>query len=1123
MGMYKPTREKFWMAGLSSLGGLSLTAVMGLVLTGIFGATHLKAQSIFGTITGTITDTSGGILRNATVTATLVATSQQFTAKTNELGIYNVPNLKDGTYRMEVQAPGFKKAVLPEVVLTPRQQLREDVSLELGDVKQETVVSADPGLINTDSANLTDILTTHDLDSGPLLVTYASLYNSFAVTSIYGPATEGTNPSFAGSRLGQYNVTFDGANTMGGGDQSVGVNLMNNVLWMQEAKAEYVNNSAEFGQLAQIDVVVKSGTNDLHGQVFDYYEDDGLTAARDFFASGSPRGIIQFYGFDVGGPVYLPKVYNGKQHKTYFYLSYEHQHYATLANFDASVPTAAMRAGDFSSLGVPIKNPFTGAVYSNGIIPQSAINPVSKALQNTFWPLPNYGDPNVYANENYRSTVLGPPSTVRQPVGRIDQAFGDKNYLFGSFIYASEKFIIPPSLPVTGYTDYARPEKVYNIAYSHIFTPALVNEFRFGGGSDIVKFQPPWGSGTQYDQSLGISGLAPGIPSTIPGYPQVSFTSIGITPIQTVYNLYRVVLASQHWSDTVSYFRGRHSMKFGGEIGRYWEYILSASPNLFGSATFAPQYSAVGSANPNPYLAYADFLFGAPSKVARAYAPAAQEPTRNTQAFFVTDTWKATSKLTVNMGLRYELASPWGTANGAMSEFDPARAAIVVPQSGLSLVSPLMPTGYVPVITTSAAGLPSNFIRTDKHEFGPRIGLAFRPFGDKTVFRAGYGIFYNVTPAEPTYADVPFTIAQPAYTNTANTPTVAFPQIFPASGTSGPSTVNLPTFLNPNLTMPYSQQWNATIEREQGGFALRASVVGTYTRHMIYSTNLNSPAVDSNLFINKPRPFQLYPAIGELLNGANHNYNGLNLALTRRMKGGLQWETQFTWAKDMGDDVSPEDPFSLSRERAPDAGTPKFRFTNNVVYELPLGRGKALLRNAPLPVDKVFGGWQLTVMYFAGSGDYYTPTVTIPDPTGTFYTDSATRAIVTIRPDQLTSSSLSNPSIYNWFKTAAYANPPIGRFGNSARSTVVGPGMNFWNAAVEKWVTFSDNARVPRLRLDMYSDNIFNHPNFGPPGLNISDPSSAGIITYTGGPGNNSFGGLPNVARLVNFSARIVW
>ncbi|MCC6362800.1 MAG: carboxypeptidase regulatory-like domain-containing protein [Bryobacterales bacterium] len=1081
-------------------------------ITLLLGALRLPAQSTFATITGTVTDSTGATVPGVAVTATHLTTNLTASARTNEAGVYTLANLREGDYRLEAKAAGFSDITVDGISLLVRQLRRVDLTLQVASARQSIEVSAAPSLIETDTAKISSTRTARDYNSLPLRAQASSPYGFFSISSMFAVPKGTTTISFAGGGNGEASWSYDGAIGDNGQGGSFG-NILN-LEWIQEVKMDYVNNSAEYGSMAQIGVVGKSGTNDLHGSAFDYYS-TSMFNARSVFATERASGVSHMLGFNVGGPVYIPKIYNGRN-RTFFLINAQITTGGpTGRTFFTTVPTQAMRSGSF---GTPIRNPLTDAVYMDGRIPASAISPVAKLIQERFYPLPNFGNTDSALSPNFNQTVSQPFWPDTSPMMRLDQRFGGKDYAYATYVVDQFRvWNLEGNLPTFGTRKQLRQMKVLNLTYSHTFRPTLLNELRFSHASDLNNFEGPV-NGPQQVAALGLQGLSPDLPS-VGGLLNVSFVGLPVQGLSQI-SANRGGPKAQHFQDQVSYFHGKHGIKFGGVIGRYFPTQTSAGTCLFGCVTFANTYTKVAGIS-NSGSAYADFLFGVPTSATINAAPLTVALRRWAESIYITDNWKISSRLTLDLGLRYEYAGAWTEANGLLSIFDPSRGSIVVPEGSQSKISPLMPASYVPIITANTAGLPNSLINGDKNNFAPRIGIAWRPFGNNTVFRGGYGIYYNSIASQPTAANVPFSIAIPTFTNTTPSPSLVLPQVFPAAAASGPKTVGLPSAINPNIKIPYTQQVSLTIEHQRWGFGWRASYVGTFGRQILFGYNFNSPAVDGQLFINKPRPFPNYPGITYTINGANHNYNALSLEVRRSMASGLQLNSSFTWARDIGNNVSPENPFDLSRERGVNQSIPTARFANTLVYELPVGRGRKLLSDIPRPVNTVIGGWQISTITLMQTGQFLTPTVTIPDPAGIAYTTSANRPLVTIRPDVVGNPNIADPNVRRWFDPAAFAAPPTGRFGNSSRGLVFGPGTNVWHASLQKWFSFSDNPRVPRLRVDLHATNVFNHPNWNNPNVSITS-GQAGVITDDGGPNTGSLGDYSNT-RVMKLALRVQW
>ena len=578
----------------------------------------------------------------------------------------------------------------------------------------------------------------------------------------------------------------------------------------------------------------------------------------------------------------------------------------------------------------------------------------------------------------------------------------------------------------------------------------------------------------------------------------------------------------------MSYFHGRHSLKAGFAFRRVHAEQAKAGTALFGSVTFANTYSAVPGVAKSGN-AYADFLFGVPTRAQRDYPFSNDLTNRWAYDFFVRDTWKITPRLTADLGLRYEYHPLAVSEDGRLAVFDPASGKIAVADRGMGGVSPLVPRSYVDVVKASTLGLdPERLIATDGNDFGPRVGLAWKPFRDnRTVVRSGFGIYYDVDPPDLSGAAAPpFLVAEPAYTNTQPSPTIWLPRAYPENNTAaGPATVTLPDAINPHLRMPYSMQWNFTMEREQWDTGFKMSYVGTAGRKLTYRRDINSPVVDDRMYVDKPRPFGKYPSILYMDNGAAHNYHGFTMEAERRMKRGLMYQAAYTWARSVGDDdrgTAIENPFDRARERSVFQGIPSQRMTLMAIYELPFGKGRTFLSTTPRWLDVIAGGWQLSAIGMFQSGQWLTPSVSIPDPTGTVYTTGRNRPLVSIRPDQLRDARLQNPTIDRWFDPAAFAAPPTGRFGNGARGVVLGPGGNIWHGGLFKYVTFADNPRLPKLRVEMTGTNCFNHPNWSNPVTNLSNAVTVGSIRSAGGASSSQFADTAG-ARSMQVGLRLEW
>jgi len=1084
-----------------------------------FVGTTAQSQSTFATITGTVADSSGALVNGVKVVVKNVGTGVEMNTTSNEAGDYTVAQLIPGTYSVTASTAGFRQYAVQGIVLASFDFRRIDVTLEVGNVQTAVEVKAGASLIETETARIDD--SKEALVIKDLPFNTRSTWALMALTPNVLQAGGGSSTiRFAGSTTGQNNFAVDGITFYDGVSAQIGP--INNYLeWVQEVRLDVGNNTAEFDSLGQMTLISKTGNNGFHGSVVDYYSTP-VFLARNPFALARGTGVSHNPGFAVGGPIYLPKIYNGKD-KTFFFLSQERplgtQPPTVVTD---TLPLASWRAGDFSALSTAIYDPTNRAPFPGNIIPSARINSVAQTLQQQFYPLPNYGSPTVLQSQNFRENLIYP---FKQPdwTVRIDHRFSPKDSIFGSFRYDQQTYgnWQPTSgpLPVIGLSKNGRPTRIAGFSYTHIFTPTLLNEFRYGLAYNNIPNLPPM-NGPAEVQKLGLTGLAPNLPD-VPGLPTISFSGIALTGISESANGNPSYLNLVHsFQDNVSWFRGRHDVKMGIEVRRveYDNYVQSSA--LFGSMSFSTQYSSGGvSGQGNPY---ADFLLGLPTTSSIAYPALYQKAFRWQYAGFVQDDFKVNPKLTLYLGVRYEVLNPWQEDNNRISMFDIATGEIVVPDSALSQVSPLIPSTYVKVEGAKAAGLPESLIRADKNNFAPRLGVAYRPWGTKTVFRSGFGVYYDILPQSTTIVGVPFLINQPAFTNTFPTPTITLPQVFPSNGTGGPSTVTLPSAPNPNIKIPYSMQYNFTIEHEEWGTAFRASYIGTATRQGVWGYNYNSPLPSTVPFVNKPRPFPLYPGITYLSNGSTHDYNGLTLTAERHLANGLYFQSAFTWARDVGTDLggaSAENPFSLQRDYGVALDIPTFRFNDSMSYQLPFGKGQHFLSSASRLLNAVIGGWGMSAIYSYYSGQFLTPSWTGPDPTNTAYTTSTTPATVTIRPNEIGNPNTGPQTVQQWFNPAAFTAPSPGQFGTSAVGVIKGPHVNNWDTGLFKAFTIREHAR---LRFEMTATNVFNHNNWSNPGTNISTLASVGVITGVGGVNGSSTGDKPG-PRTLRAGVRLEW
>ncbi|MFN3323797.1 MAG: carboxypeptidase-like regulatory domain-containing protein [Bryobacteraceae bacterium] len=1068
---------------------------------------RVHGQTTFATITGNVSDQSGAAIVGSLVEATHVQSNYRYSATANEAGYYTIPQLREGDYIVRARSDGFKEFVA-RVSLAARDLRRLDIRLELGTVETVVEVSAGATLIETETARISDSKDANMLKSLPLNT--RSLWNFMAMSPNVVPGA-GATRRFAGSRANQSDAAIDGITISNNQDGTQISPLVSYIESFQEVRIDMANNTAEFGTIGMVTIISKGGSNEVHGNAFDYYQTP-FFRARNPFALERSTGIQHQPGASIGGPVVLPKLYNGKD-RTFFFYSFETSRGSALQNLlNPTVPLATWRQGDFGGVTTPVRDPMAGnAPFAGNRIPASRLNAVSLKIQDRFYPLPNFGDPNVFQAQNYREMRVRGFDPDTYWTSRIDHRFSEKAFVFGRVTWnRSHSRGFEGNLPTIGQRWQQRDTRAVNLSYTHSLKPTLINEFRWGFAyNDNPRHGPLMGR--QIVQDLGLVGLVDDLPD-IPGVFRLTFNQIALTGIdQQVWRRPGFKNFAQQFQEHLSWFHGKHTIKAGGMLNRTLFADMIASNNLFGHANFSNRFTG------HPY---ADFLLGIPTGVNRAFPPVLVERVRWATNLFITDEYKVRPNLTLNLGLRYEVMPGWNETSGRQAMFDIGSGAIVVPDGSLNLVSPLLPRGYVDLVEARQAGLPgSTLLRTDRNNLAPRIGMAWRPFGNDTVFRAGYGIFYDAVPRNVAAGGSPFVLNEPLFTNAVNAPEVIFPRVFPTTA-GGLSSVGLPAAFRPDLRIPYSMQYNATVEHQRWSTGFRLSYIGTNTRQGEWSYNINQPVGDDRLFVDKPRMFPRYPAISYFTNGAGHQYHAMAIEVERRFARGLAWQWTYTLARDIGDlerGESPEDAYNRQRERAVWENIPTHRMTGNLIYQLPVGKGKRFLSNAGRVVNGILGGWEVSTIYLLQSGQFLTPLWTGPDPTGTAFTSNRTAPNVTRRPDHFFDANLpaGQRSVTGWFNPAAFG-APANLWGSAAKGVIKGPGSNVWHAGLVKY--FDLNERM-KLRWEYIATNAMNHPNWANPNTNITTQALVGVIQGVGGVAGLDQAG-PRTGRM---SLRLEW
>ena len=1020
-------------------------------------------QEGLSTLRGTATDASGAVVPGATVTARQVLTNVVArTVTTDAQGNYEMPALKSGTYQVTATLTGFKTSVVDDVLLQSNQIKRVDITLEVGEVATQITVSAASAAIQTEEGKIaSDFKAAEQYASLPIPGNLFS--GTYAVLAVLPdvqrePGDWGT-PRFAGQGGAQVHMGQDGVKEETMNSQTV------NMESVAELKAVVVNNTADYSRVGYFDTITKSGTNDFHFEG-SYYHRNSALGARNFFEGEKAQIIYHTFNIAASGPII--------KNKTFFYALWNGERVPGHTFHLNNVPTNAMRKGDFSAIGTII-DPTTGQPFPGNTIPDSRITSVAKVVQDTLLPAPNRGDANVpvnnfdwmwnYPNDQFYADVFSV---------RIDHRLSDKNSLYGRIQTYRPKYVLSSNYPATGWTR-LRHSYSWAVTDSHVFSPNLVNSFTFGGNWDgmndnemVDGYQPA--SGADLVQKMGLQGVNKAGISSPGGSPE--FYISGYDGIYINPGGYYRSSRNFNVADSVTWAKGRHVLKLGGELRTYSNYNEMVSNENYGVFDFNGRFTGD---------AYADFLLGLPNSSTRLDPLVNRTMTSKELGLFITDTFKVTQKLTLDLGLRWDRFSSTTYDDGLMVNWDPTTGNVIVPQDAMGNISPLYPAN-INVVAGEVVPDP------DSTNFVPRIGVAYR-LDDKTVIRGGYGIFNEFLGSlSRVNGGGPFEIAE-TYTNsvTDGVPFFQMPNPFPTSLVTAEIPSQGITAYPMKTKNGQIHQFNVSVERQIGDIGVRLSYIGSRNRNMNYSIGTNIPEPSLIPFSDDRRPYPQFVDTGEYRTNGAQNYNSMSLAANRRV-GWVTFDAHWTWAHGMDNTLNTQNPYaSLYWNRDFLAS---HRVAINSMFQLPFGRGKRYGQNISPAADQIIGGWNITWVAYFQTGQYFSPSFSDADPSNTNswggYPD---RVCDGNRPaDQRSVDSL-------WFDTSCFVNPPAGRFGNSGANVLEGPGMQTHN------VTIGKNFKITeRFQFDFMTliGNIFNHPNFLAPSSDIST-ADAGIISSAQG------------------------
>jgi len=1046
------------------------------------------AQSFLGTIRGTVLDPQGQVVPGAAVVITDEATGVPRTLETDGQGRYEAPDVRPGTYRVEVITPNFKKFERTGVVLRAAGTALVDVTLELGSLNETVTVSAD--LINNITldnpaiARGLDEQQLHDLprdgrDIQSFLLLNPNVVGGTDDIQFLGGKTYGV--SYIQDGQASTNAIFGTV-----GNSAPGLDAVSEISVLSNSY------SAEYGGLAGVVVTTKRGASIYRGTTFyDFNSNDLNALTYNQTLSGVKRGdplsdTHEYrWGVSTGGPVVRGKLF--------FYANYEGSNDKSIfGGSRATVPTAAMRSGDFRGTAIVPRDPTTGLPFPGQVMPGNRIDPAARAIMDFFYPLPNQG---TMANGYGVFQQFVPETRHRQRADlRIDYEASKNDSVFIRSSYQNRD---PSNIFFEGgnaLTNLPILNTRLNTAsviggWTKILSATIVNELRAGYNYDNSRRESTF-QAADVAGRLGIE-KAPSLGADRRGFPSFQFTAGTNRPLNIAdlgRNVDRTVRQNAFsLSDNVTSIIGAHTLKNGG----LWTRNLARDGFGFG-VNFRGQYRFRGTFTGN---AFTDFLLGMPSDVRDQVTNRGPlEGHSNDIAFFSQDDWRINKRLTLFLGLRYEVVGAWHENDQTLANFLPVDGGHHVVAN--AQVAQLLPPGLIALgrtLTADQAGLPDTLVRTDKNNFSPRVGYAWRlDESNKTVLRSGFGLFHP-------------TVAVQGIRDLLATNEFRFIRTRSGGGlrngfSGGTPTVDLADFgnqgIDPDLQSPDIYQYNVTVERElRGEMGARVSYIGSTMRKLLVDRDYNTLRAstipfDPEVPADYARlPYPLYGYYMDVVsNAGSGQFHALQVELLRRWRSGLAFNAAYTLAH--SDSNAPDtgnstigpvqfDPYDIEKDRGPDPNVVKHRVVANATWDIPVGRGRSHGANMSSWANALFGGWTASTLVQARSGQNLTPFfsgfyTTSPWNTGKPLDGLGNNFCCAWRPDQ-TRDPNTGTSRDAFFDQTAYAIPAPGQLGNAKKGSLKGPGTWVVNFAFYKDVVTRDRFR---LQFSALLDNAFNHPQF---------------------------------------------
>jgi hypothetical protein len=1064
-----------------------LTAIGALLLLAVSMTPAFAQNENAGEIRGMVKDQSDAPVPDVSVTIMNIQTGVIRKFTTNSAGLYVAPSVLAGEYTITFVKEGFDRFIRTGISLSV-QTITVDARMQVGSILQQVTVNAAAGLVQTETAERNVTVSVSTLNDVPIVGRNQYLLTEMLPGLNIGSATNGSmsmdQVGFNGTGSYQANFTTDGGSMVNPVSQNTAYDIPPDAV--EEMNFLTSSFGAEYGNgVAVVSMITKSGTNRFKGTLFEFVQNN-IFNARNAFQPTVPATRWNEFGGTVGGPI--------RKDKTFFFFSYQRLPQVSYAGSYLSFPTAAMRNGDFSGMatlydanslaqvnGKGVRTPLVG-----NIIPASEIDPVAKKAE-SYYALPNL--PGTYRN-NY--TPLDNPTTTDWYLGKIDHNLTSMNRLTGTWAYEPLSRIYAgvqcPIASGSAQKDCANyPTKSYDgqVTDAWILSPSKVNELRMAYTRSESSSTPP-SLDAGFGQKIGLQNMsADTFPNIAVGGP-VALTGIGTGLVQILHQ------TSFIYSDVLTWTKGRHIIKLGGEYDRYRTNLAWDDTNP-ANLTFNGIYTRNPSDTTTQGQGYADFLFGLPQTWSASIIPLTGGRGSNAQTF-IQDAYKIRADLTVTFGVRWMIQPGWSEQHGRDGNFSP------------TLINPATNTPGAMVFGGALQGTKYNGI-------SPRFGFAWSPKQEWSV-RGGYGM-YNIMNGNNTFANqgssapnigLGWNESGTATSSDNMTPIFRLQNglpnvIIPSNSSRTAALLNgqILDYLPWTFPLTRIHQWQLGVQRElPGQVVLDVAYVGTYGQNLGFGRDLNQvPASQlgpGNAQLRRPYP--QFSTITESNFDGHSNYNSLQIVARKRLSKGVSLQTSYTFSKmlDTGSGsgnggttaigiwqiaASPELNYARSTLNSSNL------FNGALTWALPVGRDRPLLNHGGVG-DAIFGGWQLTVVWQAHSGLPFTPVV------GTANLSGALTG--TWLPNRVGNGSVPNPTLAKWFDTTAFVAPAQYTFGNSGRNILTGPGYVSPDLSFNKSFSFAAVREGMSLQFRMDASDILNHPNFGQPNANIG-AQGAGTIT----------------------------